>query len=212
MELQTSPIVVGCHTFPKNARHIFPKMAVGNRLTERSMLQLQAILTCRWWIILKRLLCWFLAGALVSGCSNQNFKADEPVDYRDNARYGFGSLIKGERAPLKKYLDKKDISGNEIVVEKVAANNPKDKLWNSTIIALKDFPIDFMDKKVGKLETGMVKVKLFDSTETCTYKIVVQLRGEASVDVVVTSHEDSAVRLKKHAETIKSKILEEYRK
>ena len=35
---------------------------------------------------------------------------------------------------------------------------------------------------------------------------------DSCIDVVVTSHEDSAVRLKKHAETIKSKILEEYRK
>ena len=161
---------------------------------------------------MRRLLCVLLIGALVSGCSNTNFKAEEPVDYKDNARYGFGSLIKGEGAPLKKYIEKKDTSSNEIVAEKVATNNPKDKLWNSTIIALKDFPIDFMDKTAGKIETGLVKVKLFDSTETCAYRIVIQLKGEGNVDVTVTSQEDSAIRLKKHAETIKSKILEEYKR
>ena len=161
---------------------------------------------------MKRLLCGLLIGILVSGCSNENFKAEEPVDYKDDARYGFGSLIRGERAPLKKYLDKKDTFSNEIVVEKVSANTPKDKLWSSAIVALKDFPIEFMDKKTGKIETDMVKVKLFDSTETCAYKIVVQLKGEGNVDVTVASQEDSAVRLKKHAETIKSKILEEYKK
>ena len=179
------------------------------------MIQSAVVKLPMWRKFLRKLLCLYSAVVLLSGCANQEFKADEPVDYKDNARYGFGSLIKSKDAPLRKYFDskdKKDTSGNEFAVEKVSANNPKDKLWNSTIIALKDFPIDFMDKKAGKLETGMVKVKLFDSTETCAYKIVVQLKGEGNVDVVVTSHEDSAIRLKKHAETIKSKILEEYKK
>ncbi len=149
---------------------------------------------------------------LLSGCANQQFKAEEPVDYKDNARYGFGSLIKGENSVLNKYFNKSNTSSNELAVEKVSANSPKDKLWNAAIVALKDFPIEFMDKKSGRIETGAAKVKLFDNTETCSYTVNVTLRGSSDVDVVVRSAEDSAVRLMKHVETVKSKILEEYKR
>ena len=161
---------------------------------------------------MKGLLCLYSAAILLSGCANQEFKADEPVDYKDNARYGFGSLVKGENSAFKKYFDNKKSTDNELSVEKISTNNPKDKLWNSAIVTLRDFPIESMDKKCGTIETERVKVKLFDNTETCTYKIRVTLRSASDVSVVVTSSEDSSVRLQKHAETIKSKILEEYKK
>lgn len=149
---------------------------------------------------------------LLSGCANQQFKAEEPVDYKDNARYGFGSLIKGENSVLNKYFNKSNTSSNELAVKKVSANSPKDKLWNAAIVALKDFPIEFMDKKSGRIETGAAKVRLFDNTETCSYTVSVMLRGSSDVDVVVRSAEDSAARLKKHAERVKSKILAEYKR
>ncbi len=149
---------------------------------------------------------------LLSGCANQQFKAEEPVDYKDNARYGFGSLIKDENSVLNKYFNKSNTSSNELAVEKVSANSPKDKLWNAAIVALKDFPIEFMDKKSGRVETGAAKVRLFDNTETCSYTVSVMLRGSSDVDVVVRSAEDSAARLKKHAERVKSKILAEYKR
>ena len=148
----------------------------------------------------------------MSGCANQEFKAEAPEYYRDNARYSFGSLIKGENASLKKYFGKSDEVNNELAVEKVSAKNPKDKLWNSAVIALKDFQIEFMDKKTGRITTGNAKVKAFDSTETCLYKIDVTLRSQNDVNVVVTSNEDSSIRLKKHADVIKARILEELKK
>lgn len=161
---------------------------------------------------MRKLFYIFPAVLLLPGCANQRFKAEEPVDYEDRARYGFGSLIKGENSVLNKYLNKSNISTNELAVEKVSASNPKDKLWNAAIVALKDFPIEFMDKKSGRIETGAAKVKLFDNTETCSYTVNVMLRDTSSINVVVRSAEDSVVRLKKHAETIKTKILEEYKR
>lgn len=147
----------------------------------------------------------------VSGCANQNFKADEPIDYKEQAKIGYGSLIKDKDSVLRKYFGK-DSAKDEITVEKVSTNSKIENLWNSALIALKDFPIEFMDKKSGKIETEKVKVKAFDNTETCTYKIFVTIKNESEVNVVVTSSEDSSVRLQKHAETIKSKILEKYKK
>lgn len=148
----------------------------------------------------------------VSGCANQEFKAEAPEDYKDNAKYGFGSLIKGENSSLKKYFGKGSTADNELAVEKLAEQNPKDRLWNSVVVTLRDFPIEFMDKRAGRISTGQAKVKLFDNTETCTYKIDITLRNASNLNVVVTSNEDSPIRLKKHAETIKAKILQEYKK
>ncbi|MBQ2177033.1 MAG: hypothetical protein II453_18940 [Alphaproteobacteria bacterium] len=161
----------------------------------------------------KTSICILSLITFVSGCANQEFKADVPEDYKDHARYGFGSLIKGENSSLKKYFGKSNTSDNDLAVEKVyTSNNPQDKLWNSAIIALKDFQIEFMDKRHGRITTSKAKVKAFDSTETCLYKIDVTLRSANDINVVVTSAEDSAVRLKKHADVIKSRILEEYKK
>ena len=157
-------------------------------------------------------ICMLSLTIFMSGCANQEFKAEAPEDYKDNARYGFGSLIKGENASLKKYFGKGNTQTNELAVEKVSSSNPKDKLWNSAIIALKDFQIESMDKRTGRITTEKARVKAFDSTETCLYKIDVTLRSTNDIDVVVTSSEDSMVRLKKHADVIKSRILEEYKK
>ncbi len=156
--------------------------------------------------------CLLPLAILMSGCADQSFEAKEPVDYKDSAKYGFGSLVKGENSAFNKYFNNKNASDDGIAVDKVSASSPKDKLWNSTIAVLKEFPIEFMDKKSGRLETEKVKVKLFDSTETCSYKINVRISEADTISVVVTSVEDSSIRLKKHAETIKSRILAEYKK
>ncbi len=160
----------------------------------------------------KTSICLLSLATFISGCTNQEFKAEVPEDYKDNARYGFGSLIKGENASLKKYFGRINASNNDLAVEKLSTANQKDKLWNSAVTVLKDFQIEFMDKKTGRITTGEAKVKAFDSTETCLYKVDVTLRSTTDINVVVISNEDSWVRLKKHAGTIKSKILEEYRK
>ena len=153
----------------------------------------------------------FLA-IISSGCTNKELRADTPEDYKDNVRYGFGSIIKNKDSVLTKYFGDDNSSENKLSVENVSATSPKDKLWSSTIKTLENFPIDFMEKKSGRIETGKVKVKLFDNTETCSYKILVTMRGSNDVDVIVHSLEDSVPRLKKHAETIRAKILENYRK
>lgn len=149
---------------------------------------------------------------LTTGCTNQKFKTEEPVDYKDNAKFGFGSLIKGEDATLRKYFLKNSTKENELTVEKVRADSSRDHIWNSALAILQDFPLEFMDKQSGKIETEKVRVKMFDTTETCTYKIRIKIINEKDVDVVVSSDEDSKPRLKKHAETIRSKILEASRK
>jgi hypothetical protein len=141
-----------------------------------------------------------------------DFKADAPVYYKDKAKYSFGSLIKGKNSVLKKYLDKKSNDSNEekdgIKVEKIEKKiSKKEKLWNAAIEVLKDFPIEFMDKKHWKIETEKVKVNQFDNTGECSYKITVAILNDKDITITVTSDEDSKLRLKKHEETIRNKVL-----
>lgn len=148
----------------------------------------------------------------LSGCANQNFKAEEPIDYKDNAKYGFGSLIKDKDSVFKKYFSKSSDEKEKISIEKVKSDSKSDDLWTAAIVALKDFPIEFMDKKSGKIETEKVKIKEFDNTGSCTYKITVTVLNDKDINVIVDSTEDSKLRLKKHSEILKSKILSEYKK
>ncbi|MDR0942405.1 MAG: hypothetical protein LBM19_02185 [Holosporales bacterium] len=141
-----------------------------------------------------------------------DFKAEAPKDYKDKAKYGFGSLIKGKNAALRKYFDKKsDASSeekNEIKAEKTTKEvSKKEKLWHASLETLRDFPLELMDKKRWKIETEKVKVNQFDNTGECSYKIVITITSDTDVDVKATSNEDSKIRLKKHEETIKNKIL-----
>ena len=152
----------------------------------------------------------------LSGCANQNFKAEEPIDYKDNSKYGFGSLVKDKDSALRKYFSKNSDENIEkkedIAIEKVKSNSKKDDLWTATIVALRDFPIEFMDKKSGKIETEKVKVGQFDNTSSCTYKIIVSVLNDKNLSINIISAEDSKLRLKKHCEILKSKILSEYNK
>ncbi len=80
------------------------------------------------------------------------------------------------------------------------------------IVALKDFPISFMDKKNGILETEKVKVSQFDNTGSCSYIIRVKLLSQKDFTVNISSPEDSSIRLKKHEEIIREKIKKEISK
>lgn len=151
----------------------------------------------------------------LTGCSNQNFKAEEPIDYKDNARYGFGSLIKDKDSVLRKYFtsnESQNVKTNDISVESATSNNSENKLWNAVIVALKEFPINFMDKKNGVLETEKVKVSQFDNTGSCSYIIRVKLLNQKDFTVNISSPEDSSIRLKKHEEIIREKIKKELKK
>lgn len=149
---------------------------------------------------------------LLTGCANQSFKAEEPTDYKDNAKYGFGSLIKGKDPVFNKYLKGNSSEAKEQNMSIKSTGNSDDKLWNATIVALKDFPISFMDKKRGIVETEKVKVEQFDNTNSCSYIIKVKLLNKKDFLVNVISNEDSAMRLRKHEEIIKSKIQNELAK
>lgn len=153
--------------------------------------------------------------AFLSGCSSQNFKAEESVDYKDNSKYGFGSLIKDKDSVLRKYFtsnENQNVKTNDISVESAISNNSENKLWNAVIVGLKDFPISFMDKKNGILETEKVKVPQFDNTGSCSYVIRVKLLNQKDFTVNISSPEDSSIRLRKHEEIIKEKIRKELRK
>ncbi|MBR1479478.1 MAG: hypothetical protein IJ599_01070 [Alphaproteobacteria bacterium] len=153
-----------------------------------------------------------VGGLFLVGCADQNFKAEEPVDYKDNAKYGFGSLIKDKNSVLRKYFSKEEAQDKTISVEKVASASKCDGIWSASMSALKDFPIEFMDKKSGRIETETVKVLQFDSTETCSYKVFVKVLNDRDVSVVVASNEDAPLRLKKHAELLRSQILDSLKK
>lgn len=159
---------------------------------------------------LKNIVALLSGIVFLSGCANQNFKADEPVDYKDQNRYGFGSLIKNKDSVLRKYFGSNNSEDpDKIVVEKPAScSSAKDSLWDRVILSLRNFPIEFMDKKSGRIETEKVKIKQFDNTESCLYKIIITVLNDKDIDVIISSSEDSDFRLKKHAETLKKQILE----
>lgn len=154
---------------------------------------------------------WFIP-ILMTGCSDKNLEAGEPIDYKDELRNSYGSLIKDKDSVLRTYFSKSSDKGKAGLIQRASGSTSKDKMWNAVFDALSEFPIEFMDKKSGKIETEKVKIQDFDNTGSCMYKISVTIHNEKDIDVVVTSPEDSDVRLKKHAETIKSKILETYKK
>lgn len=152
--------------------------------------------------------------AVLAGCNNQSFKAEAPEDYKDNAKYGFGSLIKDKDSVLRKYFVPNESNSNQpenIGVEKDSCDK-ENKQWNSAVVALKDFPIAFMDKKNGVLETEKVKIHQFDNTGTCSYVVKVKLLNKNNFAVTVMSNEDSAARLRKHEDFIKAKITAEFNK
>jgi hypothetical protein len=150
-------------------------------------------------------------------CSIQaEFEAKAPTDYKEEAKNSFGSLIKGDRKNIvfgerfSSDADKKLQSNNadDIKTEKATKDlSKKDEFWRAVLFVLKDFPISFMDKKTWKIETENVKIEQFDSTGTCNYKVRVLILSNKDIEVKVFSDEDSQIRLKKHAEVIKSKIL-----
>lgn len=152
----------------------------------------------------------------LSACNNGNFKADAPVDPDDEQKYGFGSIIKGKEAALSKLFDKNSSEpkdkkpDNELKVENkidVSKASKKDKLWIAATDVLKNFPLESADKKLGKIETGEAKIDYFDNTGSCLYKVSVKISENGDVSVKVLSKDDSPVRLKKHEEFLKTKIL-----
>lgn len=152
----------------------------------------------------------------LSACNNGNFKADAPVDPDDKQKYDFGSVIKDKDAVLSKVFNKNSSEhkekklDNELKVEKkidVSKASKKDKLWIAATDLLKDFPLESADKKLGKIETGEAKVDYFDNTGSCLYKVSIKISEHGDVSVKVLSKDDSTVRLKKHEEFLKTKIL-----
>ncbi|MDR1391514.1 MAG: hypothetical protein LBI95_04115 [Holosporales bacterium] len=159
---------------------------------------------------LKKTSFCFLLFFLLTGCSDKKLEVKEPIDYEDKAKYGFGSFVKGKDSPIAEYSrTNSDKNGKDVIeVKKMAqGNSPKEKIWDATVSVLEEFSISFMDKKNGKIETEKAKIKQFDSTEECLYKVVVDVSNGDDIRVEVISSEDSSARLKKHAEYIKSSIL-----
>ncbi|MDR2666548.1 MAG: hypothetical protein LBB34_00295 [Holosporales bacterium] len=152
--------------------------------------------------------------SVILTCSLQaEFEARAPVDYKEEAKNSFGSLIKGNGKKIifgessSGAIDEKSF-GEDIKAKKATQHlSEKDKIWSATLVVLKDFPISFMDKKTGKVETEKVQVEQFDGTGTCFYKIIVIVSSNGTVTVTVLSDEDSRARLESHGEAIKSKIL-----
>ncbi len=69
-----------------------------------------------------------------------------------------------------------------------------------------------MDEKNGTLETEKVNVPQFDNTGSCSYVIKVKLLNQKDFTVIVSSNEDSSVRLRKHEDIIREKIRTELNK
>jgi hypothetical protein len=147
-------------------------------------------------------------------CANASFKADAPKDYKDEARYGFGSLLRGENSVIRKYLNRKPSSADEdskdtqIEGTKLDTEpSPRDDIWTAAQNELKGFPFELLDKKSWKIETETVKISKFDETGRCSYKITIVILSDTEFSVSVQSAQDSKQRLRCHGEVLKENIL-----
>lgn len=150
-----------------------------------------------------RHMLFFVSIAFLTGCS-ENAVNDIPEDHKTRSRHEFGSLIRGNNAPLKHIMDKNSDSGLHIIKNQ-SNSTSREKMWVAAINALKDLNFEKLDKENGLIVTESAKIKEFDETLLCNYQIKVIVRN-SSFDVTVTSVEDSAIRNTKHAENIKNKI------
>jgi len=149
--------------------------------------------------------------------TQQEFKAEAPIDHEERQKYGFGSVLDQGSILGNVFHPKEDKSKSEkqkkdssiLEVKKSETTKPiskRDKLFDSASLVLKDFPLIKLDKNLGRIETDEAKVAAFDNTNTCSYKIIVAIDKNSEVSVIVSSKEDSKVRLKMHEKTLKNDI------
>ncbi len=126
-----------------------------------------------------------------------SFKAEAPVDSEEERRYGFGSI-----------LENLQNEKNLLQVKKIQEKSTKKEIaWSSTMTIVSIFPIAYLNKESGIIKTEEVYIHEFDNTDSCKYRIVVNISEDGEVSVLVSSTDDSQIRLRKHETLIKNRIL-----
>ncbi|MDR2074619.1 MAG: MSCRAMM family adhesin SdrC [Holosporales bacterium] len=157
------------------------------------------------------LLLFFVLCSLITGVFGEtNFKAEAPKDPDDTQKYGFGSIWSGKEAFFKNNFGKKckdkDVALNAKQVPTNTEMSKKDKVWNATLEILKSFSLTYVNKEAGVIKTDESYVHEFDNTDSCKYKVTVNITANGEVSVHITSSDDSQTRIKKHEELLKSRI------
>lgn len=124
------------------------------------------------------------------------FKAEAPVDPEDQRKYGFGSILQNKKDFLK-------------IKKTQEGSTKKDISWNAAVTVLNIFPIAYLNKESGTIKTEEVYVHEFDNTDSCKYRIVVNVSEDGDISVLVNSSDDSQTRLRKHEILIKNRILKD---
>jgi hypothetical protein len=138
------------------------------------------------------------------------FKAETPVDPEDERKYGFGSIWSGKDAFFKNHFNKKHEDKDVLLQAKPVPSKSeitkKDQIWGATLKVLKMFSLVYVNKEAGVIKTEESYVHEFDNTDSCQYKITVNISNDGEVTVHITSSNDSQTRISKHEELLKSRI------
>lgn len=146
--------------------------------------------------------------------NNNIFKADAPEDYRDVNKRNYGSIwpnkkeffnnLSSDAKNSKQNTEKKAFKVED---PKQAESTKKDKAWKAALKTLESFTLSYANEEPGVIKTNDAYVSEFDSTNSCKYKIIVNISDSGDVTVCVKSAEDSPTRIKKHEELMKTKII-----
>jgi hypothetical protein len=165
---------------------------------------------------------------ILSGTVGARYIAKAPQDYREDERERIGSLLQDKDSVLSRFFgrsktgdipsvdsaqkaeDAGPVDANALSVTKPEVepdSSDRDRMFDVALKLLKDSPLNLVDRKAGKIETGSMKIEDFDNTGVCTYRISISIIGAKNIKISITSKEDSEPRLRKHEETMTKKIL-----
>lgn len=139
------------------------------------------------------------------------FKAAAPIDSEEENKYGFGSIWPNKEKFFSNLSAKKSQKDAKIPAKKVEnpqkKNLKKEHSWEAALTVLQSFPISYMNKESGIIKTDEAYVREFDKTDSCRYKVIVNISEEGETSVIVNSPDDSKTRLQKHEDLIKTRIV-----
>jgi hypothetical protein len=155
----------------------------------------------------------FVIGTFINSAFGDTvLKADAPEDPDDKKKYGFGSIWPGKddffkRKRVNKKTESKDVALKAKQVSPSETMSKKDNVWNASLKVLKKFSLIYVNKDSGVIKTDESYVHEFDNTDSCKYKITVNVTTEGEVSIHITSSDDSQTRIKRHEELLKSRII-----
>ncbi len=158
---------------------------------------------------------------LALNANSETFKAEAPQDPDEQKKYGFGSIWPGKenffRNISKKNQEKcqpsEQQNNNTLKPHQPTSKkkrSPKDLMWEAASQVLKPFSVSYANKDSGIIKTEEAGIPEFDTTNSCVYKITVNVTDTGKLSVHISSAEDSKTRIQKHEALLQKKITEVY--